>query len=91
MQCAKQKSGCACPSDNVKEILTCPKHGASVPIAQLQHFHPGPTCLSNIELVNSTCPDPEFVCPGHSDAYFFAHWFDVWLKNKLQILQMSIS
>ena len=38
----KKKSGCTCPLDSVKEILTSLNHGASVAITQQQHFCLGP-------------------------------------------------
>ena len=66
----RKKSACTCTSDSMQEILTCPKHGVSVPIAQQQHFRPGPTCPLENDLVNSACPNPEFSCPGYLDAYF---------------------
>ena len=70
----KKKSGYTCPSD-VKEILTRPNRNSSVPITSQQHFRYGPTCPSNIDFVNINGLSPEFTCPGHSDAYFFANWW----------------
>ena len=46
-------------------------HGAPVPIQQQQHVRPGPTCPSDMELVISTCLNPEFACPGAFGRLFF--------------------
>ena len=70
----EKKSGCTCRSD-VKEILTPPNYISFVSITSQLHFRYGPTCPSNIDFVNISGLNPEFTCPRHSDAYFFAHWW----------------
>ena len=50
------------PSYNVKKILTCPNHDASV------------------------AKELEFTRPGHSDAYFFAHYIDMTLSHPVVVL-----
>ena len=59
----EKKSGCTCPWDSAKEIPTCLNYDASLPAMQQQLFCPGLTCPSDIELVNFSCPNPEYaVC-----------------------------
>ena len=49
IQCAKKKFGCTCPSDSVKEILTCPNHNIACP----KNFtFPVHVCIMNLNFQN---------------------------------------
>ena len=57
--------------------------GLSESLSLKQHFCNGPTCPSDIELVDIRCPNPDFTHPGFVDAYFISSFCTGYMSSEI--------